>query len=287
MLHKGILIGSRHCSYKVRSITFKISVSCQQSAVFVREKTAVFVRRLWMAVSVTRERRAARLRTTLRHASVPVVDSPPDRQVFLLDSDSEGAAAASDKDRQRKFGQIMGLVSSTSHTPDIDRISDEQAKVLADGPSHCSYPHLLADGNDGYFTVDEADRGWLSLTRGEPVNMCTCNAHHVLVDSSFPRLHKEDIQLLIRSSEPLTDDGGKLFGMSLIRLIMTYTSVTGSLQSVSSGSEWTVSFCLQQGDDITHYCGYPDFITRKATGVGATYAISIQTSPGDYGISQG
>lgn len=273
---------SRHCSYsyKVRSSPSKFVSRHQQSAVFEvceRETAVVSSHKRetsWMALSVTRERRATRSR--LRRASVPVVVSPPPDRVFLLDSDSVGSAAASDKSRQRKFGQIMGIVSSTWSTPDIDgiSISDEQAKVLADAASHRYYPHLFADGNDGYFTEDEADKAIESLVRGEHVNICTCTAHQKLVDSTLPIHHREDIQLLIRSSEPLTDDGGKLFGVSMIRLIMTYTGVPGHLQRVSVGSEWTVSFCLKQGDEVTHYCGYPDFITRRETGVGATFVIT-------------
>ena len=140
-------------------------------------------------------RRAARLRMTLRRASAPVVVSPPgpDRPVFLLDSDSEGSAAASDKSRQRRFGEIMGVVSSTWRTPDIDGISDEQAKVLADAASYRFYPHLIGEGNDGYFTNDEADRGIQSAIRGEPVNICGCSAHQKLVDASISRLHRQDI----------------------------------------------------------------------------------------------
>ena len=82
------------------------------------------------------------------------------------------------------------------------------------------------------------------------------------------------MQLLIRSKEPLTDDGGKVFGTSLVRLIMNFAAVEGSLQTVSMGSEWSVSFCLQQGDSITHYRGFPNFILRKDVGVGAAFVIT-------------
>ena len=52
---------------------------------------------------------------------------------------------------------------------------------------------------------------------------------------------------------------------------MAYTGVSVLLQRVSAGSEWTVSFCLQHGDEITHHRGFP---VSSEAGVGATFVIT-------------
>ena len=56
------------------------------------------------------------------------------------------------------------------------------------------------------------------------------------------RQRKDDIQLLIRSREPLTNDGGKLFGTAVVQIIMDFAGAEGTLQSISSGSEWSISY---------------------------------------------
>ena len=44
--------------------------------------------------------------------------------------------------------------------------------------------------------------------------------------------------------------------------------------TTSAGSEWTISYCLIRRTVTTQYKGYPDFILRKYTGIGATYVLT-------------
>jgi hypothetical protein len=50
--------------------------------------------------------------------------------------------------------------------------------------------------------------------------------------------HKEDIATIIRSKEPLTDDGGKEFAEAVVRLILGLSNTEGKIQGISSGSSW-------------------------------------------------
>ena len=149
----------------------------------------------------------------------------------------------------------MGLVtSSVVIPPDYAAITEEEAKIIAEASVHTFWEAYATDTCDGYFTIEGAGRAVLQSVRGEQVTMCDCHAHQFL-NSTGNRLQKEDVKLLIRSREPLTDDGGKLFGTSIVRLIMSFAAMEGSLQAVSLGSEWSVSFCLLQGDNIMHCRG--------------------------------
>ena len=218
------------------------------------------------------ERRSRRVSTSRSLLSVPATLAAPkvrEREAYLLDQEAEGPAAASDKDRQREFGQVIGLVStSVVIPPDYTAITE---KVITDASGHTFFEAYVTDTCDGYFTIEGAGRAALQSVRGETVTMCDCHAHQFL-NSPGSWLQKEDVKLLIRSQEPITDDAGKLFGMSLIRLVMSFASMEGPVQAVSMGSEWSVSFCLLQGDNLTHYRGFPDFIVRR-DGSGATFVI--------------
>ena len=194
--------------------------------------------------------------------------------MYFLDQEAEGPAAASDKDRQRAFGQLMGLVTtSVVVPPGFTAITEDEGKVIADASRHALYESLATeDMCDGYYTNEDADRAISQKARGATVTMCDCHAHRFLDSTTATRLQKEDVKLLIRSREPLNDDAGKLFGMSLIRLIMSFAQKESSVQRVSMGSEWSVLFCLLQGDSLSHYRGFPDFIVRR-DGSGATFVV--------------
>ena len=56
-------------------------------------------------------------------------------------------------------------------------------------------------------------------------------------------------------------------------MILDYAQAQGTLQDVSSGSEWSVSYMLRQDGRITQYRGYPDFIVRE-DGVGTTVIVT-------------
>lgn len=230
-----------------------------------------------MATRTSTERRSRRVSTSRSLLSVPALAAPEVREseVYLLDQEAEGPAAASDKNRQREFGQLMGLVTtSVVVPPDFTAITEDEGKVIADASRHNLFEALATeDACDGYFTTEGADRAISQSRRGETVTMCSCHAHRFLNSTTATRFQKEDVKLLIRSREPLTDDAGKLFGMSLIRLIMSFASKEGSVQSVSMGSEWSVSFCLLQGENRSHYRGFPDFIVRRDGSGGATFVV--------------
>ena len=69
-----------------------------------------------------------------------------------------------------------------------------------------------------------------------------CVTVKLLNNPNTSRQRKDDISLMIRSQVPLTDDGRKWFATSIIRMILDYLHSEGTLQKVSAGTEWTVSY---------------------------------------------
>ena len=103
----------------------------------------------------------------------------------------------------------MGLISASVMIPlEYSAITGDEARILAEAANHSFIPAYVSDLNDGYFTVEEDRRAASQLVRREPVTMCSCSAHHFLTDPTISRQQREDVQLLIRSNEPLTDNGG-------------------------------------------------------------------------------
>ena len=195
-----------------------------------------------------------------------------DSAVYLLDRDAEGAAAASDIVGQRRLGELFGLFDIAILPENSSTISEDTATVLSDASGHIRFLNFVSEVCDGYFTQEELGRAVNQNSRKEQVTMCNCSAHQLLTEG-LSRQRKDDIRTLIRSLSPLTDNGGKQFATSMIRLILDYAQAQGTLQDVSSGSEWSVSYMLRQGGHITQYRGYPDFIVRE-DGIGATVIVT-------------
>ena len=186
--------------------------------------------------------------------------------------DAIGPCAASEKRRQRQFGEIMGIVANSVVIPeDYHAISNDQAFILAEGADHLFVPACVSETCDGYFTPMEITRAASQMAAREPVTMCNCRAHRFIQDVTTSRASREDMQIIIRAKEPLTDDGGKVFARAFIKLIMDFALIDGTLQPVSSGSEWAVSYSLIQGDSVTRYRG---FIMRKDSGIGARFILT-------------
>ena len=136
------------------------------------------------------------------------------------------------------------------------------ATILSDASNHTRFFKFVSEVCDGYFIQEELGRAVDQASRREQVTMCNCFAYQLLTEG-VSRQREDDVRTLIRSRSPLTDDGGKLFATSMIRMILDYAQAQGTLQDVCSGSEWSVSYMLRQDGRITQYRGYPDFIVRE------------------------
>ena len=129
---------------------------------------------------------------------------------------------ASDKVHQREFGHLMGIVEDSVAIPEeYQAITDNEAKLLAEAASHTYIEPYVSPSSDGYFTHAEMTR-----VAGGGVVTCNCSAHQLLQDETI-RQRKDDIRILIRSKEPLTDVGGKLFATAMVRMILDFSGAEG------------------------------------------------------------
>ena len=113
------------------------------------------------------------------------------------------------------------------------------------------------------YILDKLHAAIAEKAAGNPVPMCSCAAHSKMIKSGTSRAMKEDLRMMIRSSIPLTDDGGKDFCSAVLQRILQYAHSEGQLRALSSGSEWTVSFVLLHNTDECSFKGYPDFLICK------------------------
>ena len=70
-------------------------------------------------------------------------------------------------------------------------------------------------------------------------------------------LTKKGNMTIYTFKKPLTNGRWKLFAMAVVRTIMDFSGAECALQTVSSGSEWSVSYSLLQGSHVIHYTGPP------------------------------
>ena len=188
---------------------------------------------------------ATRTRTRRRRVTTPypVPLSPPtsDLRVYLIDEDAgPGLHAASSKELQGQFGQMIGFIFNVV-LEGYEAITREEATILADAANHLHLPYGVSAARDGYYIVSE-----ITSESFQPTEMCPCPAHQLLLtDPEQDSQLKDDIRLLIRSKSPLTDDGGKLFASSMLSRILSYAGSAVRLQTLSAGTERTVSFILK------------------------------------------
>ena len=235
-----------------------------------------------------RSRRLSASRNPVPVRLSPLSPSPPpprDENVYVIDREAQGPSAASDKEIQRKFGQLLGIVEDYTSIPEgYSSITDEEATLIAVAASHVFdrefssevsiFDQQFSEVCDGYFTITELKRAAVQHSRGESVTMCDCHAHRFLKDPTANIRNKEDIAQIIRSKEPLTDDDGKEFAEAVVRLILDLSKAEGKIRQISLGSEYAVSYVLLQGSQVTHYSGYPNHIVKRPSGVGAAIILT-------------
>lgn len=91
----------------------------------------------------------------------------------------------SDKDRQRKFVQLFGMLDDSVAIPDdLRAISEDQASLLADAANHVHTPAYASKNCDVFFTIKEVKRAGMLLSRRESITTCGCRAHRLIMDPS-------------------------------------------------------------------------------------------------------
>ena len=144
-------------------------------------------------------------------------------RVLLLDMDAHpGPHGASDVQTQREFGKIMGFISNYTNEIDDSRqfLTNNQVKIIAAAVSHTFVESLARTsdrGTDCYYVQEELDNAL--MLPGRPIPRCGCDGHTALDEAQC--LHERtDLRNIIRTPRKLLDDAGKVFGTSLIQLIL-------------------------------------------------------------------
>ena len=112
----------------------------------------------------------------------------------------------------------------------LESSRNNKALVLSSAASHNHFLKLVSVTSDGFYTLDKLD------AEKTVVPMCSCAARSKMIESGTSWVM--NLQMMIRSSIPLTDDGGKNFCSAVLQRILEYAHSEGQLHALSSGSEF-------------------------------------------------
>ena len=192
---------------------------------------------------------------------------------------SDGSGAASDKQIQKKFAEMLGLVLKEISIEECDEnISDDLAELLACANTHKYVPNMYKEGlRDGYYTEEQTNKllgHFLEVVESPSIPYdiptCKCNAHENI--NFFTDQYQASFCDLIRTPPRMNNDEGKTFAISLINIILFHVEKTNfSIKPTEQGTKFSVNYFLL--DTVTSqrqlFKGWPDFcLTNKSMGAG-------------------
>ena len=200
--------------------------------------------------------------------------------IHLCDLDAVGSAAASDEPNQKRFLQLMGMVSDfTIPVSDTDLLDDNEASILAAANQHLLDADLKEEShesvkNDGYYTIQTMRDTWKLVAKTKTAPMCTCVAHQAISgNSSASKEAMEKYRQLIRLPLKVNDDQGKTLAVALIKRIFEELNIYDkTVTSTEMGTEWVVNFVLMDTatSEKISFRGWGDFcICHQEVNAGA------------------
>ena len=189
-------------------------------------------------------------------------------------------AAASNKEVQKKFLAMMGLINEGIDIKKIEDMSDESADLIACANKH-QFSKILHKHKirDGYYIAEEKEEALVKFGKYEgkdnsddEIPTCTCIAHQNM--KFFTGRYEEDFCELIRTPENMNNNDGKTFAVALINIILFQTGRTKYvIKPTEQGTEYSVSYILidTATSEKQSFRGWPDFcLTDKDMGPGVT-----------------
>ena len=240
----------------------------------------------------------------------PPADGPPEIIPCRTGTSREGTAA-SDRDAQKTFLEMMGLLESTDIVSVKPTVSQADAQILCSALDHDYYEE--AEGVDRYFTLEEYRRVasrtsemcriLTQIVQSDPPmsssereallqecnsysKVCNCMAHAAFRRSD-DLFYKDQLGRLISiPSKLLTDHYGTELAESLLPFLFAKGEHVMFITKCGLGSPYTVNFVLQMpSGKMYQFTGRPDFSIRGPyNGAIARYTLrgvgEVQSPPG-------
>ena len=100
-----------------------------------------------------------------------------------------------------------------------------EARTIDEASSHFFFPNLKSATSDGYYQMSTVGAAIEQYRFHTPIELCNCLGHEKLRTAEEPQ-RRDDFLLMIRSA---SHDGKKSFAMVVIRRILGYAHVSGTL----------------------------------------------------------
>ena len=184
--------------------------------------------------------------------------------VYPVKKKASGRAGAGLHANQIQFMQLMGLADPKIEAEGVAswqcNIAEDELEVLRTASRHVYVKNLRREGENDGLLLDEALPGLFGIP-SEQVEQCRCAAHQRL-ELEVSESERDDLKVLIRSTELLTVDSGPNYACSLVRRLFSLMGMP-RFKAERSGHDYGVSYVLLFQRKKYAFRGYPDFIVHE------------------------